>query len=109
VAAIGLSEVFRAPRTQRNYAIAAVEGEPIQSQANVIELEFQVGVTTSADGHLWCGSGCSNSVAADSCRSPESRQKGRRQDRPTVGQEPARGASDARWSAGASSGLPPSR
>jgi hypothetical protein len=51
VAEIGLSEVVRALRTELDEAMAAAEGERIQFQANEIELEFQIGVTRSADGH----------------------------------------------------------
>jgi hypothetical protein len=51
VAEIGLSEVVRALRAELDEAMAAAEGERIQFQANAIELEFQIGVTKSVDGH----------------------------------------------------------
>jgi hypothetical protein len=49
MAEIGLSEVIRALRAELDEAVHAAEGERIQFDATAIEMEFQVGVTKSAD------------------------------------------------------------
>ena len=47
---VGLADVVRALRTELDSAMSAGEGERIQFEAEAIELEFQVGVTRSAEG-----------------------------------------------------------
>jgi hypothetical protein len=50
MAELGLTEVIRALRAELDAAMTSAEDERIQFRADAVELEFQVGVTRSADG-----------------------------------------------------------
>lgn len=49
MAEIELSEVIRGLRAELDQAMSAGEGERVQFEATAIEMEFQVGVTKTAD------------------------------------------------------------